>query len=133
MKKTFTYGSAVLLMALLNFVSNVERVSADTDITIPGGSGGDSVENVQQILYDWIDNIRMIGAILVVISIVVAFIIIGMSLGNAQKRALGVGAAISGVIGIIGVMKAPDIANYIIDQSQSAGFIAPLLLNSPFM
>jgi hypothetical protein len=41
-----------------------------------------------------------------------------MSLGNATKRALGVSALVSAVIGIVLVMKAPDLANYFINQSQ---------------
>jgi hypothetical protein len=41
-----------------------------------------------------------------------------MSLGNATKRALGISALISAVIGIVLVMKAPDLANYFINQSQ---------------
>lgn len=84
---------------------------------IQGGSGGD-ISDINTILQQWITNIRIIGVIVIVFAILIAAIIIGMSLGNATKRALGVSALVSSVIGIILVMKAPDLANYFINQSQ---------------
>jgi hypothetical protein len=84
---------------------------------INGGTGGD-ITDINGILQQWITNIRIIGVIVIVFAIIIAAIIIGMSLGNATKRALGVSALVSAVIGIVLVMKAPDLANYFINQSQ---------------
>ena len=85
---------------------------------INGGTGG-SIDDINGILQQWITNIRIIGVIVIVFAIIIAAVIIGMSLGNATKRALGVSALVSAVIGIVLVMKAPDLANYFINQSQT--------------
>lgn len=104
-------------MATLGLIAP-EMASANASVPlVPGGSGGD-ITDINGILQQWITNIRIIGVIVIVFAIIIAAIIIGMSLGNAQKRALGVSALVSAVIGIVLVMKAPDLANYFINQSQ---------------
>ncbi len=114
----YPYIIAIAFMVLLTSLVSTQAVSAST-ITIPGGSGEGNVDDIKEILYNWIGNIRMIGGVVIVIAIVLAGILIGVSMGNAAKRAVGVSALISAVIGIILVMKAPDIANYIIQEAVS--------------
>ncbi|MFT0140140.1 hypothetical protein ACWE42_24010 [Sutcliffiella cohnii] len=84
---------------------------------VPGGSGG-NITDINAILHEWIRNIRIIGVVVIVFAIIIAACIIGLSLGNAAKRALGISALVSAIIGIVLVMKAPDVANYMINQSQ---------------
>jgi Type IV secretion system pilin len=105
---------SLMLVALL--FSAPEAFASKVPL-IKGGTGG-NLNDITTILQDWIKQIRIIGVVVIVISIIIAAIIIGMSLGNAAKRALGVAALVSAVIGIILVMKAPDLANYFINQSQ---------------
>lgn len=117
-KSLLPYLLVFSFMATLVFlVPDSAMASGDSVPLIQGGSGGD-ISDINQILQQWITNIRILGVIVIVIAILIAAIIIGMSLGNAQKRALGVSALISAVIGIVLVMKAPDLANYFINQSQ---------------
>lgn len=107
-------------LTVLAFMAGLVFISPETAQAVPlitGGSGGE-ITDITQILQTWITNIRIIGVVVIVFAIIIAAIIIGMSLGNAQKRALGVSALISAVIGIILVMKAPDLANYFIAQSK---------------
>lgn len=123
MKKFFNsmapYALIVAFMGGLVFFSGADFAAASTKVPlIPGGSGG-QVTDINSILTTWITNIRVIGAVAIVIAIVIAAIIIGLSMGNSAKRALGISALISAIIGIILVLKAPDIANYVINQSSA--------------
>jgi len=115
LKQIFPYICAFAFFGLFAILGP-DSASASVPL-IEGGSGGD-INDINAILQQWILNIRIIGVIVIVIAIVIAGIIIGMSLGNATKRALGISALISAVIGIVLVMKAPDLANYFINQSQ---------------
>lgn len=116
-KKIMPYMLVFGFMASVAFFAGADVASATSIPTIPGGSGG-SVTSINDILTTWITNIRIIGAVAIVIAIVIAAIIIGLSMGNSAKRALGVSALVSAIIGIILVLKAPDIANYVINQSK---------------
>ncbi len=109
------YAFVFAFMASLGFLSP-DMASANVPL-VNGGTGG-NISDINTILQEWIRNIRVIGVIVIVFAIIIAAIIIGMSLGNATKRALGVSALVSAVIGIVLVMKAPDLANYFINQSQ---------------
>jgi hypothetical protein len=115
-KSFLPYLMVFAFMATLGFIAPDPTSAAGVPL-IQGGSGGD-ISDINEILQQWITNIRIIGVIIIVFAILIAAIIIGMSLGNATKRALGISALVSSVIGIILVMKAPDLANYFINQSQ---------------
>ncbi|OIJ09438.1 hypothetical protein BKP35_16420 [Anaerobacillus arseniciselenatis] len=114
-KNVLSYLTVFAFLGILGFFASPETASASVPL-IEGGTGGD-ITDINAIIQQWITNIRVIGVLVIVFAIIIAAIIIGMSLGNAQKRALGVSALISAVIGIILVMKAPDLANYFINQS----------------
>lgn len=114
-KQFLPYFVVFAFMAVIGFMAPA-GASASVPL-VPGGTGGD-ISDINAIMTDWISNIRILGVIVIVFAIIIAAIIIGMSLGNATKRALGVSALISAVIGIVLVMKAPDLANYFINQSQ---------------
>lgn len=114
-KKFLPYIVIMAFMATLGLAAP-DMASANVPL-IQGGTGG-QVTDITNILQDWIKNIRIIGVIVIVFAIIIAAIIIGMSLGNATKRALGISALVAAVIGIVLVMKAPDLANYFINQSQ---------------
>ncbi|MBM80053.1 MULTISPECIES: hypothetical protein [Bacillaceae] len=117
-KEVIPYAFVFAFMSTLIFFTGVESASA-TVPTIPGGSGGSDVTTINTILTGWITNIRIIGAVVIVIAIVLAAIMIGISMGNSAKRALGISALVSAIVGIILVLKAPDLANYVITQSGS--------------
>lgn len=118
MKKVKNLLPYFTVFAFIGILSLLAPDTAAANVPlIQGGSGGD-ITDINQILQTWIQNIRILGVIVIVFAIIIAAIIIGMSLGNAAKRALGVSALVSAVIGIILVMKAPDLANYFINQSQ---------------
>jgi hypothetical protein len=116
-KKIFPYLLVFSFMFGLWFVS-ADMAAATGQVPLVKGGGTGSINDINTILQDWIKNIRIIGVVVIVFAIIIAAIIIGMSLGNATKRALGISALISAVIGIVLVMKAPDLANYFINQSQ---------------
>ena len=115
--KFLPYFTAFAFMGFLAILGPDSAAANGSVPLIQGGSGGD-INDINAILQQWIQNIRIIGVIVIVFAIIIAAIIICMSLGNATKRALGISALVSAVIGIILVMKAPDLANYFINQSQ---------------
>jgi hypothetical protein len=120
LKNVAPYALILAFMGSLIIFTGADMAAASTTVpVIPGGKGG-QITDINSILTTWITNIRVIGAVAIVIAIVIAAVIIGLSMGNSQKRALGISALISAIIGIILVLKAPDIANYVINQSNAA-------------
>ncbi|QOK30088.1 TrbC/VirB2 family protein (plasmid) [Cytobacillus oceanisediminis] len=119
MKKIKKAIPSLMAFAFMGIVGLLIPSAASASVPlINGGTGGD-IDDINGILQQWITNIRIIGVIVIVIAIIIAAVIIGMSLGNATKRAVGISALVSAVIGIVLVMKAPDLANYFINQSQT--------------
>ncbi|MEF2246396.1 hypothetical protein [Paenibacillus sp. IITD108] len=87
--------------------------------TIPkiGGATG-SAEDIEKTIESLIFKIRIIGVLIIIACLVIGFIIVGLSLGNAQKRAIGISAVVCAAIAIYGVAKAPALANWMIDDAQ---------------
>jgi len=122
-KRTFKtlaiYFSLFGLLVGLSMVFFSVAYAAGTDQQIPTiGGGGAGVEDVEQIIKDWMWKIRLFGVLFIAVAIIIAFIIIGMSLGNSAKRALGIAALVSAAVGIIGAAKAPALADYLISNAQ---------------
>lgn len=110
-------GVSIALLLCLAF-TNAAYADSKTIPTIGGDSGAGTVEDINDTIESLIWKIRMIGALIVVACIIIGFIIVGMSLGNAQKRAIGISAVVCAGISIYGIAKAPALANWIIQDSQ---------------
>ncbi|MEF3313837.1 hypothetical protein PV433_33680 [Paenibacillus sp. GYB004] len=108
---------SIALLLCLAF-TNAAYADSKTIPTIGGDNGTGTVEDINDTIESIIFKIRIVGALIVVACIIIGFIIVGMSLGNAQKRAIGISAVLFAGISIYGIAKAPAIANYIIQDSQ---------------
>ncbi|SED06160.1 pilin [Paenibacillus sp. GP183] len=113
-----------LMFSFLSFITLVSPHAALADDFTNGAklgtTGNGAITDIMNELKKWITNIRIVGAVLCVISIVCGAIVFGFSLGNAQKRAIGTGAMISAVIGIVVIAKAPMLADYFINAATAA-------------
>jgi len=125
MNKLFSFKRLLLLVmvsVMLLGVSTIiitETVQATPNLpTIGGGDSGGGFDDIGALVEDAIWKVRAIGALLIVLALIIGLIILDMSLGNSQKRALGLSAIICAAIGIYGVGKAPSIANWIIKDAE---------------
>lgn len=124
-KRALPYLMVVTFMfAFVTFITLVSPHAAFADEFQNGAklgtNGNGAITDITNELKKWILNIRIVGAVLCVISIVCGAIVFGFSLGNAQKRAIGTGAMISAVIGIVIIAKAPMLADYFINAATAA-------------
>jgi hypothetical protein len=85
-----------------------------------GSNASNGIKDITSELKKWIMNLRIVGAVLAVIGIIIGAIIFSISMGNAQKRSIGIGAILSAIIGIIIIAKAPTLADYFISASTTA-------------
>ncbi|MEF3304242.1 hypothetical protein [Paenibacillus sp. GYB003] len=112
-------GVSVALLLFFAF-TNAAYADNQTIPTIGGDNGTGTVEDINDTIESLIWKIRIIGALIVVACIIIGFIIVGMSLGNASKRAIGISAVVCAGISIYGIAKAPALANWIIQDSQKS-------------
>lgn len=81
------------------------------------GDGSTDITTITDTLKQWILFLRIIGAVVAVVGLVIGAILFSVSMGSPQKRALATGSMIGAVIGIVIIAKAPVIADYFIGQS----------------
>jgi len=127
MAKSIDFKRVLLMLMVTTMLLGVSSVIftdysyAATTPSLPSIGGGDTgggFDDIGDLVEDAIWKVRAVGALLIVLALVIGLIILGMSLGNSQKRALGLSAIITAAIGIYGVGKAPSIANWIIKDAE---------------
>jgi len=111
----FSFLSFASIVAPHEVYANDPSFTKDTKF---GNSTG-AVTDITNVLKEWILVLRIIGAVVAVFGIVLGAIVFSISMGNAQKRAMGTGAIISAIVGIIIIAKAPTIADYFISKAST--------------
>ncbi len=126
-ERRILYLSVLVVMVLCAFfafggVVGAEGAVKPTATSIPkiGGSTG-GAEDIEETIKGLIWKIRIIGSLIIIACLILGFVIVGLSLGNAQKRAIGIGAVVCAAVAIYGVAKAPSLANWMIEDAQKTG------------
>ncbi|RED76022.1 MULTISPECIES: hypothetical protein [Cohnella] len=83
--------------------------------SVQSGTGTETA--ITDTLDKWVLNLRIVGVILAILAIVLGAIIFSMSLGNSQRRGLGISAMLCAAISIVIIIKAPQLAGYFINQT----------------
>lgn len=121
MKKTSVKIAFLTMVILMSLVSFAGLASAAGGIDLPdldnvNSGGGDAANLIVEELDKWVGTIRIIGVVLAVGGIVGGAIVFSLSLGNAQRRGLGVSAMVCAAMGIIVMAKADSIAGYFLNS-----------------
>ncbi|MDQ0896345.1 MULTISPECIES: hypothetical protein [unclassified Paenibacillus] len=116
------FSSKVLVLLFVAFVAfNVFAVTsafADTTVvpTMDNLKAGTSGTDVNKLVDGWVTNLRIIGIGLILIPIAVGAIMLGFSMGNAQKRGIAVACLLSAGLGIVVLAKMNSLAGWIVNQ-----------------
>lgn len=82
---------------------------------MPGTSTG-TAKDVTKVVDDWVTNLRIIGIGLILIPIAINGIMLGFSMGNAQRRQVATGGLIFAGIGVVILVKLDTLAGWIAHQ-----------------
>ncbi|CAG7651603.1 hypothetical protein ACFQI7_28025 [Paenibacillus allorhizosphaerae] len=118
------FGSKVLVLLFVAFVAfnvcMVTGASADATNVVPNignlPNAGQGTNDVNKLVDDWVTNLRIIGIALILIPIAVGAIMLGFSMGNAQKRGIAVGCLLTAGVGIVILAKMHSLAGWIAHQ-----------------
>lgn len=125
MKKS-NFSSKVLVLLFVVFVAfNLIAITSAFATPAPNAvvpsmtnlnGGSSSPTDINKLIDGWVTNLRIIGIGLILIPIVVGAIMLGFSMGNAQKRAIAVACLLTAGIGIVILAKMNALAGWIVNQ-----------------
>ncbi|WP_150274097.1 hypothetical protein [Paenibacillus tepidiphilus] len=116
-----------LMLSFFSIMTFIAPLQADAATPAPAspnfksstqiGDGTSDISTITDTLKQWILFLRIIGAVVAVVGLVLGAILFSISMGSPQKRALATASMVGAVIGIVIIAKAPVIADYFIGQS----------------
>jgi hypothetical protein len=106
--------ASMLIAMVIVFTAGV--AFADVLPNMGNLTGGATAKTVTDVVDSWITNLRIIGIGLILIPIAINGVMLGFSMGNAQRRQIATGGLIFAGIGVIILVKLDTLAGWIAHQ-----------------